>query len=89
MTSYLNFISEKKLGSSFPKEKFNDGVSFFESLIFGKEKRIKKLKIAHINALLDGVSCQKSLVDFKKDLNAKLNLDIIIKKKESNELGGL
>lgn len=87
-SSYLNFNSEKKLDSSSPKGKFSDGGYYFESLIFGKGKRIKKLKIVHIIALLDGVSCQKNLGDFQNDLNDKLHLDKIIERKNKNQLRG-
>ena len=84
---YLLFYSNKKLGSDSPKTKtLNDGGYFFEDIL-GGTGTFRFMNLQKIIILLDGESCHKSLVDFKKALNSQLDLTIFSKKQYKGFLG--
>ena len=76
VSSYLFYLSSKKLDSDLFKEDVDkdDGGFCFERLLKGDE-RFQLLNLNIILVLLDGVSCNKNLLEFQKDLKAKINID--------------
>ena len=87
--SYLHYFSNKKLDSTSFKENIdnNDGGNHFERLLNGSTK-FESLNINSIIVLLDGVSCTKHLSEFQKDLNAEIDIDMIIKKNNKKQFKG-
>ena len=68
-SGYINFITGKKIDSKSPKGNNKDGGYYFESKIIGGAGKFDKIKLNHVIALLNGNSCEKSLKDFRNDLN--------------------
>ena len=68
-SGYINFITGKEIDSKSPKGNNKDGGYYFESKIIGGAGKFDKIKLNHVIALLNGNSCQKSLKDFRNDLN--------------------
>ena len=88
INAYLHYFSNKKLDSSYYKvAKDDDGGFSFEKQLNGG-KRLEYLNINSIIVLLDGVSCQKDLSDFQKDLNGKLDIEDFKKRIEEGKIGG-
>ena len=79
--SYLYYFSNKKLDTiSFKAENDNNACGFcFERLLAGF-KSLDSLDINALVVLLDGVSCEKGISEFQRDLNAKIVIDDIKKK---------
>ena len=78
VSSYLFYLSSKKLDSDLFIEDVDkdDGGFCFERLLKG-DKKFQLLNLNIILVLLDGVSCNKNLLEFQKDLKAKINIDDI------------
>ena len=87
--SYLHYFSNKKLDTTSYKEKIdkNDGGNHFERLLNGSTK-FEYLNINSIVVLLDGVSCNKNLSEFQEDLNAEIDIDMIIEKSNKKQFKG-
>ena len=85
--SYLHYFSNKKIDSHSFKEGNDDGGYYFEKQLNGG-KRFDYLDINAIIVLLDGVSCQKNLSDFKSDLNTDLNIEDLKKRIEDGKIEG-
>ena len=68
-SGYINYITEKKIGQESPKGNNKDGGYYFESKIIGGFGKFDKIKLNHVIALLNGKSCEKSLNEFRNDLN--------------------
>ena len=64
----------------------NNGGYFFEDIL-GGTGTFRFMNLQKIIILLDGESCHKSLVDFKKALNSQLDLTIFSKKQYKGFLG--
>ena len=84
--SYLYYFSSQKLDSISFKEDIddNDDGFCFERLLKGK-KRFNNLDLNAIIVLLDGISCEKNLSEFQKDLNAEIEIKDLIKKCEKGK----
>ncbi len=88
-TGYLSYISENLLSQVSPKtKKFNDGGYYFESKLLGNGKSFNEIKLNHIIALLDGVTCKKGYKELKDALNDPLNIDELIQRNKDNQLEG-
>ena len=88
-TGYLSYISENLISQVSPKnKKYNDGGYFFESKLLGNDKYFNEIKINHVIALLDGVTCQKGYNELKNALNHPLNIDDLIQRNKNNQLKG-
>jgi hypothetical protein len=85
---YLHYFSNKKIDSdSFKEENYDDGGFYFEKQLNGG-KKFEYLDINSVVVLLDGVSCQKNLSDFKSDLNANLSIENLKKRIKDGEIKG-
>jgi hypothetical protein len=75
VNSYLHYFSKNKLYSNSFKEPIDNKEPEldFERQLNG-EKKFGFLDITSIVTLLDGVSCQKDLSEFQKDLNASIKV---------------
>ena len=88
-SGYLSYISKNLVSQVSPKtKKFNDGEYYFESKLLGNGKFLNEIKLNHIIALLDGVSCQKGYKELKDALNCPLNIDELIQRNKNNQLKG-
>ena len=86
--AYLHFFSNKNLDSdSFKEYEDEDGGFSFERILNGG-KKFESLDIISVVVLLDGVSCQKNLSDFQKDLNGKLSIKDLKKRIMKGKIGG-
>ena len=84
---YLHYFSNKKIDSdSFKEENDDDGRFYFEKQLNGK--KFEYLDINSVVVLLDGISCQKNLSDFKSDLNANLSIENLKKRIKDGEIKG-
>ena len=88
VSGYLYYLSNKKINLDIlKKENDDDRENYFEKLINGGEKLLY-LDINSVVVLLDGVSCQKKLSDFKSDLNADFDIEKIKKRTNNGEIKG-
>ena len=89
VSSYIYFVSSKKISSNSYKEECDedDGGYFFERKIKGSQ-RFKFLTINNIIVLLDGVSCQKSLSEFRNKLNSNIDVKDLKERIAKGEIGG-
>lgn len=85
---YLYFVSEKNIDSaSFKEGKDKDGGFSFERLLnSGNPFNFANVNIAI--TLLDGVSCEKNLIDFQNDLSNDLNIDDLKRRIKDGEIKG-
>lgn len=83
---YLVYYSNYDYGSESPKAQgFNDGGYYFENLLGGNA--FSNLSLQTIITLFDGESCEKSLEEFQKNLNKKIDLEKLKKKQFKGFLG--
>ena len=93
---FLHYLTDREYKADSPKSNSKkekneingpnkDGASFFEKLLFGK--KIKKLNLQNIITLLDSNNLNKSISEFQKEFNSKLNLESFKKKMQSKKIG--
>jgi len=82
-SGYINFITEKRVDFCSPKTNLNsvDGGYAFEEKLFGNDK-FSSLTFQSVIVLLDGITCNKELREFQKELNKTSDINSIIEKKE-------
>lgn len=74
MYGYIYYLSEGKIDTiSFKEGDDKDGGDTFEKILNGGTK-FECLNINYIIYLLDGVSCDKTLEEFQKDLHSEVDL---------------
>lgn len=77
MYSYIYYFSDGKIDSnSFKEGNDKDGGDTFEKILNGGRK-FECLNINSIMALLDGMSCHKTLEEFQKDLYSEIEIENI------------
>ncbi len=86
---YLHYLTGKELSAHSKKGSIdkNDGGNFFESKLTGGFK-FEFLNINNVVNLLDGVSINKSLKDFQKDVTCGLDIKTLIQRQKNNEFQG-
>ena len=89
VNSYLHYFSKNKLYSNSFKEPIdNKELELdFERQLNG-EKKFGFLDITSIVTLLDGVSCQKDLSEFQKDLNASIKVAELKERYKEGKING-
>ena len=91
-SGYINYITQKKIDPESPKGNNKDGGYYFESKIIRGFGNFEKIKLNHVIALLNGKSCEKTLKEFRNDLNnEKMNYSELSEliKPMNNSLGFL
>ena len=88
MYAYIFFFSDRKIDTiSFKEDNNNNGGDTFEKILNGKTK-FECLTINSIMALLDGISCSKSLKEFQEDLHSKIDLKKINDRIKNKQVEG-
>lgn len=88
-SGYINFVTEKRVDSGSPKTNLNpvDGGYAFEEKLSGNDK-FSSLTLQSVIVLLDGITCNKELSEFQKELNKTTDINSIIEKKKNGLLKG-
>ena len=88
MYGYIFYFSEGKIETiSFKEGNDNDGGVTFEKILNGGTK-FESLNINYIVYLLDGMSCEKDLEEFQKDLHSEVDLKKINARIKNGEVKG-
>ena len=89
VSSYIYFASSKKISSnSFKEECDEDDEGYFFGRKIKGSQIFKFLTINNIIVLLDGVSCQKSLSEFRNKLNSNIDVKDLKERIAKGEIGG-